>query len=515
MKKNCMWIICAGLVLSACRPGAQNEASAVPKSTKEEPHKEAVSHWTEKTELFMEYPTLVAGLKSRFAVHFTSLQTFKAQKAGKVEVILKPKDGSTEVFTATAPSRPGIFGVDVQPKNSGEYDMAVALSAADVTDRHELGSVRVYPDAKAAVHADEPSKEETVAFLKEQQWALDFATEVVKDRPAREVMRVPAEISPRVGGEAEVTAPFSGRLVSSTVPPIGTTVRKGQVMATIVSPTSSPSELPVLELAKTEAEVALQLARKERQRAERLLSAGAGPARKVDEARFAEQTAEARVSAGTARLAQYQASREASGYSATTWPFLLRAPITGLITGTHAASGSNVEAGTVLFRIMDADTVYVSAIVPEAELPRIAQFREAELEVPGGQTTRKLNRLVSVGRLVDPNTRTFRVIYEASNTDRSLAISQTVFARLLGPTGKPQPAVPTSAIVDDGGRPVVFIQHGGEAFIRRPVKLGQTEGNYVQIADGIKPGDRVVSRGAYLIRLSAMSNQIPAHGHVH
>jgi RND family efflux transporter MFP subunit len=502
MKRN-MWIVCAALVLTSCRPGAQDEASAVPHSTKEEPHKEAVSHWTTKTELFMEYPTLVAGVKSRFAVHFTSLRTFKAQKTGTVEVILKSKDGSIEVFTAIAPSRPGIFGVDVQPKSAGEFEMLVALSASDVSDRHELGAVRVYADAKAAVHVDEPSKEETVSFLKEQQWALDFATEVVQERPAREVMRVPAEISPRVGGEAEVTAPFSGRLASSTVPPIGTTVQKGQVLATIVSPASSPSELPALELAKTEAEVALQLARKERQRAERLLSAGAGPARKVDEARFAEQTAEARITAATARLAQYQASREASGYPATAMPFLLRAPITGLITETHAASGSNVEAGTVLFKIVDA------------ELPRIAQFREAELEVPGGQSTRRLNRLVSVGRLVDPNTRTFRVIYEASNADRSLAISQTVFARLLGPTGKPQPAVPTSAIVDDGGRPVVFIQFDGEAFIRRPVKLGQTEGSYVQIAEGIKPGDRVVSRGAYLIRLSAMSNQIPAHGHVH
>lgn len=515
MKRNCMWIVCAGLVLSSCRQGARNEASAVPKSNQEEPHTEAVSHWTTKTELFMEYPTLVAGVKGRFAVHFTSLQTFKPQKAGKVEVTLRSKDGSTEIFTAAAPSRPGIFGVDVQPKNPGDFEMIVALSAADVTDRHELGAVRVYPDAKAAVHGDEPSKEETVAFLKEQQWALDFATEVVADRPAREVLRVPAEISPRVGGEAEVTAPFSGRLASSTVPPLGTTVEKGQVMATIVSPASSPSELPALELAKTEAEAALQLARKERQRAERLLSAGAGPARRVDEARFAEQTAEARITAAAARLAQYQASREASGYPATTMPFLLRAPITGLITETHAASGSNVESGTVLFKIVDADTVYVSAIVPESDLPRIAQFREAELEVPGGQTTRKLTRMVSVGRLVDPNTRTFRVIYEASNADRSLAISQTVFARLLGPTGKPQPAVPVSAVVDDGGRPVVFIQLEGEAFIRRPVKLGQTEGSYVQTAEGIKPGDRVVSRGAYLIRLSAMSNQIPAHGHVH
>ena len=515
MKKNYMWIVCAGLVLSSCRPGTKSEASAVPKSNHAEPHKEAVSHWTTKTELFMEYPTLIAGVKGRFSVHFTSLQTFKPQKVGKVEVTLRSKDGPAEVFSASAPSRPGIFGIDVQPKKPGEYEMTVALSAPDVTDRHDLGAVRVYPDAKAAAHEDEPSKEETVAFLKEQQWALDFATEVVKDRPAREVLRVPAEISPRVGGEADVTVPFSGRLASSSVPPIGITVQKGQVLATIVSPSSSPSELPALELAKTEAEAALQLARKERQRAERLLSAGAGPARKVDEARFAEQTAEARITAATARLTQYQTSREASGYPATTTPFLLRAPISGLITETHAASGSNVEAGTVLFKIVDADIVYVSAIVSESELPRISQFREAELEVPGGTTTRKLNRLVSVGRMVDPNTRTFRVIYEASNQDHSLAINQTVFARLLGPISQPQPAVPVSAVVDDGGRPVVFVQLDGEAFIRKPVKLGQTEGSYVQIAEGIKPGDRVVSRGAYLIRLSAMSNQIPAHGHVH
>lgn len=515
MKRNCLLILVGALLLASCRQSSRTEAAAPAKVKAEEPHKEAVSHWTAKTELFMEYPTLVAGVKGRFAVHFTSLETFKPQKAGKVEVILRPKDGPSEVFSATGPSRPGIFGVDVQPKASGEYEFSVTLSAADVTDRHDLGAVTVYPDAKAAAHEDKTATEETVAFLKEQQWALDFATEVIKERPAREVLRVPAEISPSVGGEAEVTAPFSGRLASSSLPPIGTAVQKGQVLATIMSPTSSPSELPALELAKTEAEVALQAARKERERAERLLSAGAGPARRVEEARFAEQTAEARVTAATARLAQYRESREASGYPATTQPALLRAPIAGMITGTHATSGSNVEAGTVLFKIVNADTVYVSAIVPESELPRIAQFREAELEVTGGAATRRLNRLVSVGRLVDPNTRTFRVIYESSNQDRSLAINQTVFARMLGTTGQPMPAIPASAVVDDGGRPVVFVQLEGEAFARRPVKLGQTEGSYVQVVEGVKPGDRVVSRGAYLIRLSALSNQIPAHGHVH
>ena len=76
-------------------------------------------------------------------------------------------------------------------------------------------------------------------------------------------------------------------------------------------------------------------------------------------------------------------------------------------------------------------------------------------------------------------------------------------------------AVPESAIIDDAGRPVVFVQKGGETFLRRPVKLGVRNGGIVQVLEGVSPGDRVVTKGAYLIRLSTMSSAVPAHGHVH
>ena len=515
MKRNVLWLLSVGLLLCACRPASRQRAARAPGSDPEEPRQESVTHWTAKTELFMEFPALVAARQARFAVHFTSLETFKPLKSGQVEVRLRHQDGLQEVFATAGPSRPGIFGVDVQPSKAGTYQMSVALVSAEQSDLHELGAITVYPDAKAASRTDAPAGEETIAFLKEQQWSLEFATETVRERPAREVIRVSAEISPRVGGEAQVTVPFHGRLASSTLPPPGTAVAKGQVLATLIPPTSNPSELPALELAKAEADAALQLARKDRQRAERLLNAGAAPARRLDEARYAEQTAEARVMAATARLEQYRATREAEGEQPSVKTFLLRAPISGLVMETRAVPGANVEAGEVLFGIVDADTVYVAAIVPEVELPRIAQFREAALEIPGQPAIRRLHRLVSVGRLVDPSTRTFRVIYEAANQDRALAINQTVFARLLGPVGGPRPAVPVSAVVDDGGRPVVFVQLEGEAFARRPVKLGESEGVYVQVVEGVKVGERVVSRGAYLIRLSALSSQVPAHGHVH
>ena len=84
---------------------------------------------------------------------------------------------------------------------------------------------------------------------------------------------------------------------------------------------------------------------------------------------------------------------------------------------------------------MDPDLVYISAIVPESELPRIAQFREAELELPAPAPARRLNRLVSVMKFVDPDTRTFRVVYETSNADRMLAINQDCVRAPARPRG--------------------------------------------------------------------------------
>jgi multidrug efflux pump subunit AcrA (membrane-fusion protein) len=107
------------------------------------------------------------------------------------------------------------------------------------------------------------------------------------------------------------------------------------------------------------------------------------------------------------------------------------------------------------------------------------------------------------------------VIYATENRDRRLAINQAVHVRLLTTATAVAPAVPESAIVDDGGRPVVFIQASGEAFLRKPIQLGIREGGYVQVLEGVFPGERVVTRGAHLIRLAAMSSQVPAHGHVH
>ena len=75
----------------------------------EEPEPIAVTRWTEKSELFMEYPPLRAGETSRFAIHLTDLRTFKPLTEGRAVVELAYGAGQTETFSEDGPSRPGIF----------------------------------------------------------------------------------------------------------------------------------------------------------------------------------------------------------------------------------------------------------------------------------------------------------------------------------------------------------------------------------------------------------------------
>lgn len=75
--------------------------------------------------------------------------------------------------------------------------------------------------------------------------------------------------------------------------------------------------------------------------------------------------------------------------------------------------------------------------------------------------------------------------------------------------------MPRSAIIDDGGQPVVYVQTGGETFARRPVRLGLRGADYIAVESGLEAGERVVDRGAYQIRLAAAAPAEAGHGHAH
>jgi len=75
--------------------------------------------------------------------------------------------------------------------------------------------------------------------------------------------------------------------------------------------------------------------------------------------------------------------------------------------------------------------------------------------------------------------------------------------------------LPETAIVEEAGRPVVFVQLSGEMFERREVILGIRDGGWVKLNEGVGEGERVVTDGAYVLRLASLSSALPTHGHAH
>ena len=495
-------------LLTACRSTPQEA------TTEQEPPTVAVTIWSERTELFMEYPPLVAGEEAAFHIHLTDLSNFQPLREGRV--VVRFEGDAIERVEVDGPSTPGIFNVSLKVPAARRYQVAVEVHSANVKDELRVGPVTVYPDPQSAIASISTEDEGATSFLKEQQWTLDFATARVEAKERRQVVAVPATIEPRVGGSVEVRAPGAGRIAAGGGRASGTPVARGSILAEIIVRNERLGEAPVLRLEMAEAQTALRLAQEDLARVERLATAGAVPQRRLAEARAAHETAAARLKIAEQQFRQLELSRTGQGTGEAGERLVLRAPLAGIIAESNGTPGAMVEEGQLLYRIVALDRVYVVGAVPEQHLARIKGTTEAEVEVPGLTAPLKTTRLISVGRVVNPEKRSVAITFEIANPPFAVAVGQGVRLRLITSAQMPEVSVPADAVVDDGGQTIVFVQTGGERFERRPVRVGgPREGGFLQISDGLEGGERVVTRGAHLIRLAALSPQTPGHGHVH
>jgi len=479
----------------------------------------AVTHWTDKTELYLEYETLVAGRNTLFAVHLTDLQNFRAIEAGAPDLLFGGSGGSPLRFSAPEPARPGVYRIAVTIPEPGRYPLRLRVASPE--DLHDLGEAVVHATAAEASRAEpaEP-RESTVSFLKEQQWGTSFRTEVATSRPLRQTLLVLAEVRPRAGGEARLIAPVAGRVIADGAwPAPGSRVEQGQALARIAPRAAQAQDRPALDLALAESELELGQARRNRERQERLLEARAIPARRLEEARKEEAIAAARVDAAQKRLRQLEETRGLASAGAEDASLLVRSPVPGVLTQSYIAPGSAVEEGEPIFQVVDPRLVYVVGSLPEGEAARLRRPAGAEVVVPGRKEPLLLDpsrgRLLSVGPAIEPTSRTLPIVYEVENRDGALVVGQAVSLALTTGEVTSGLAVPESALVDEGNRSIVFVQTAGESFARRRVETGIRDGGYVQVLGGLQEGERVVSEGAYEVRLASLSGQIPAEGHVH
>ncbi|WP_018078671.1 efflux RND transporter periplasmic adaptor subunit [Thiobacillus denitrificans] len=520
MNKILIAALCAAALLAACgendhehaEDGSHPAAAEVEAGHDHGAGTEKLTHFTERTEIFVEFPPLVVGEKSAFAAHLTHLSDFKAVTAGKVTVHLTGGSQPDEVFSIDGPSQPGIFRPEATPKYAGERELTIEVFTPEFSVTHELGPVTVHSDRKAAEAATPVYEDEGIGFTKEQQWKVDFATVEVVERPIRATVAATGVVRARPDSEALLTAVAPGQVQpAGTFPRLGQAVKKGQLLGYLVPRLGGETDLASLRAAADKAQVEHQLASQELTRMESLFKDEAVPEKRVQTARAASAAARADLAAAQQRLGQYSG---ASG------GIPLRAPVSGTLVDVRVSAGAFAQESTLLFHIADRNQLWLELRVPESEAARLNDVSGAAFRMPGDAqgveiVSGKNGKLVAVGGAVDAVTRTVPVVFEFSAPAAQFPIGMAVQAQVFVGGTRPAVAIPASSVLDEGGMSMVFVMIGGELFERRQVRLGARDGDWVEVLDGLTLGSRVVSRGAYLVKLAATGTAQIGHGHAH
>jgi membrane fusion protein, heavy metal efflux system len=500
---------------AACRGHAHEHAAA-------EARTESLTRWTAAHEFFAEHPPLVVGQRAAFAVHVTRLAGHEPVGSGVVAAIVRPRDGAPIAASAGPSGRPGIFLPELTPTTPGPCTLTLRLDdGAAPGPREAADEITVDCEVHAAGAKLPPPDEEPpgrISFLKEAAWSTDLVTEAVGERELIPTLRTTGEIRATAGREARLTATAHGRvLLEEPVPVLGAQIAAGQVLARIIPQIENAGDRVTLasEARQARAEVAAaesQLARSERLWAERTI-----PEKQLEEARTRLELARARLDAAQGKLGQFDAG--AAGRAGGRTAFQVRSPLAGTLVAIHVSSGQTVEDGELLFTVVDLSRIWLHADVFEPDIAAVEGAIRASFRVDGYDRPIAIappdGRVVTIGKLVSEKTRTVPMIFELANPDQRIRIGS--FATVWIETGAPVRAlaIPEPAIVDDAGRKVAYVQVSGESFERRVLALGIRSGGWAQVEAGLAKGERVVTRGAYDIKLAAAGGAVPEHGHAH
>lgn len=497
MKRSSGWLLPAvalASIATACSSGNDADGAA-------EPAGDAITLWTDSTELFMEHPALIVGAPDKFAVHLTDITDFAPLRSGRITLRFKPRDGGEMlVVSQDTPRAPGIYGPAPDFKRPGTYDLTLLVESPQARDSISVPGLEVY--AKAA---DAPRLEEGggsgISFLKEQQWKTPgFRTAFAASGELFASFEATGVIEAAPGKQAEVTAPISGLVDAASVarsPTPGQRVRRGDVLAYLIPSLGEGGS------AYAEARAALREAQDEYARAKRLVDADAAPRRRLAEA-------ENRLQAAREALSGFAGGGLVSGGRLP-----IRAPISGEIARRSITPGGRLEAGAPLFTIVDPSIVTLRVNVPAAQASLVTPRSGAGFTIEGSERRYQAAAVLSVGSVIDPASRTLPVLYQIPNGDASIKIGQN--ARVQIQTGQRVSGVviPVSAVLDEDGRAIAYVQPEGETFEKRELRLGGRQGDMVLVLDGVRAGERVVTGATYQVRLASLSTAVPEHGHEH
>ncbi len=343
---------------------------------------------------------------------------------------------------------------------------------------------------------------DAVIFTKEQQAKIDFTTEEVRCEPFGQLIRTTAQIQPSQGDERIISAKASGAVVFNANVTEGKNVSSGQTLFTIDGSITADNNLAV-QYAKAESEY--NRAKAEYERKAELAKENIVSQSDLLQAKAAFTNAEA-VYNNLKR--NFSAGRQN-----------ITSPISGYVTSVLVSNGQFVEAGQPVLIVSQNRNLFLKAELQPRFFDVLNNITSANIRLLNSNRTYTLEELngkvLSYGKTADINNPLIPVTFQINNRAGLLAGS-FVEMFIKTQTNAQALTVPNEAIIEEMGNHFVFVQLTPELFEKMPVKKGVTDGIYTEITEGITAGNRIVSKGAILVKLAQASGALDAHaGHAH
>jgi membrane fusion protein, heavy metal efflux system len=316
---------------------------------------------------------------------------------------------------------------------------------------------------------------------------------------AASTLRFPGVVAPNAYRQVVVTPLVSGRVTSVTVQ-LGDRVRKGQTIAQVYSP-----ELAEARTRYVSAVALLEAHDRELQRTRKLVEIGAASRQELERIHAAHAAQSAAVESSRAQLellGVVASALETGGIQELSATTSIPAPIDGTITERSANVGLNVDPATRLFTVVDLSSVWVLADVHERDIGRVRVGTEAHITSEALQGRRYDGRISYIDPQLDAATRTTKARIELRNPSGELRLGMYVDVVAATAVASSTPMVSRSAVQNVGNRTVVYLADANTpgTFVEREVRLGQSDGDEVEVAAGIHPGDLVVTAGSFSLR---------------
>jgi len=334
-------------------------------------------------------------------------------------------------------------------------------------------------------------------------------TEVMKHQPGLQAINAPGTVAFDAYKLADITSLIDGAIHVRHAR-LGDDVKKGQKLVTLTSSALAQAEADYLRAEAEHRKSKLDLERLEGLVKEKIISQS-----RFQQASSVHQAAHANLAASKASLASYGLSKKRIDNLINTKQYgqlTLHAPNSGTVMADDFRIGQHIAAGTRLMLIADESTVWVEVKLPQSQIAGIEIGRSAVVFIKGKEKQYPA-KVINIHHQLDATTRTVGVRLEVENPEDALHPGMFVSAEIETGGGEAALLLPGQAIQRQGSELIVFVEEEPGHFERREIRTGKPSLGLVPILEGVKEGESVVVKGAFVLASELAKSGFELHNH--